>query len=130
MGGGRVGQFVSHSVSNEINETSRLSHSWMSVDLQDRIVFLEHYCLRGDIQTPFKLRNWVLEGSCDGSQWTILREHENDHALTEARHSEAAWSVEHNGRGYRHFRIRQTGLNSGGWEELSCGGIELYGTLD
>jgi hypothetical protein len=30
---------------------------------------------------------------------------------------------------FRHFRIIQTGKNSGGYDFLNCAGIELYGTL-
>ncbi len=33
------------------------------------------------------------------------------------------------GRSFRHFRVRQTGKNAGGDDELCCAGIELYGLL-
>jgi hypothetical protein len=34
------------------------------------------------------------------------------------------------GRGFRHFRIVQTGPNLGGNNVLVCAGIELYGVLE
>ena len=34
------------------------------------------------------------------------------------------------GRGFRHFRILQTGPNLGGTNVLACAGIELYGVLE
>ena len=52
----------------------------MAVDLQ-RQLQPTHYCLRSDCNS-YKLRNWRLEGSNDGSSWTTLREHRGDASLS------------------------------------------------
>jgi hypothetical protein len=47
--------------------------------------------------------------------------------------AEASWKLEPalvQGRGFRHFRILQTGPNLGGTNVLACAGIELYGVLE
>jgi hypothetical protein len=44
----------------------------------------------------------------------------------------AAWALDGaavGGRAFRHFRVRQTGKNSGIQDRLRCTGIELYGRL-
>ena len=44
----------------------------------------------------------------------------------------AAWALDGaavGGRSFRHFRVRQTGKNAGGNDQLLCAGIELYGRL-
>ena len=103
----------------------------MSVDLgQGRKLKPEYYCLRhGYFDGDDVLRNWRLEGSNDGSAWSPLRVHNNDESLAAVAFSTASWSVEGVAESYQHFRILQTGKNSGGTDYLMCGGIELYGLL-
>ena len=104
----------------------------MAVDLK-RLFAPTHYCLRSG--TPnhgfaYKVRNWRLEGSTDGSSWTCLREHVNDSSLAETAFSVAAWPIENASAAvFRHFRVFQTAKNSSGHDNLTCAGIELYGTL-
>ena len=103
-----------------------------------------HYCLRhGYSDDRFRLRHWDLEGSLDGRAWTTLRSHRDDRSLPDdpsaeawpdANLSTAAWAVEGGKGAFAHFRIRQTGENSGysnsrGNDQLLCAGIELYGVL-
>ena len=65
----------------------------------------------------------------------MLRVHKGDNSLPEEGFSVAAWEVEGVNQAYRHFRIMQTGANSGplgyGYYEhiLFCAGIELWGRL-
>ena len=106
--------------------------SWVAVDLgEGRSLRLDHYCLRSDSFATYKLRNWNLQGTNDGVEWTTLRQHVNDQSLEDTPMSTAAWPVEGCDVAYRYFRIFNTGPNSGNVEYLMlmCAGIELYGQL-
>ena len=84
-GNGTPDRFVQHSATG--GSTSRCntgdkSNSWMSVDLgAGRSLVPNHYCLRHDSHDGHVLRHWKLEGSNDGSTWTILRNHKNDSTI-------------------------------------------------
>ena len=103
----------------------------MAVDLgEGRSLRLDHYCLRSDSFATYKLRNWNLQGTNDGVEWTTLRQHVNDQSLGLTRMSTAAWPVEGCQVAYRYFRVFKTGPNSkGNSDALMCAGIELYGQL-
>ena len=127
-------KFVAHAHATPVFcFTKNVAHSWMAVDLgEGRALKAEHYCLRSDDNSiDYRLRDWELQGSNDGQTWTMLRRHANDTQLAVTSMSEAAWSIEPiaDGIAYRHFRIFQTGQNSGGTNHLMCAGIELYGKL-
>jgi hypothetical protein len=105
---------------------------WAAVDLgaSHRLV-LDHYALRHDKAGYGYLRSWTLEGSNDADTWQPLREHKNDASLA-AKMAVAAWALDGaavGGCSFRHFRVRQTGENAGGIDNLCCAGIELYGRL-
>ena len=124
--------FVDHAHRGQYSCTPNTPNSWMEVDLGARSRLAPtHYTLRSDLHNgAHKLRNWVLEGSADGSDaWVALRTHANDAALGNARFSTASWPIEGAEGAYRRFRIRQTGPNSSNHNNLICAGIELYGTL-
>lgn len=107
----------------------------MSVDLgEGRQLAPDYYCLRhGDDIGEHVLRTWRLEGSNDGTTWTILKTHANDAALAEQAHSTASWPIQAPaaaaGTPHRHFRIFNYGKDSSGYDHLMCAGIELYGLL-
>lgn len=114
------------------NSTENTANSWVAVDLgPERTMRVAHYCLRhGFTGGGYELRHWELQaraGDADG--WTTLRRHDGDASLRGG-HSVAAFEVtQHTGTAFRHFRLRQHGLNSSGLHILACGGLELYGTL-
>jgi len=74
------------------------------------------------------LRNWSLQGSNDGKNWTLLKKHVNDNTLN-SNFGTASWPVKEATRNFRHFRVLQTGHNSSGNNFLSLSGFELYGEL-
>ena len=113
------------------NYTKDKPGQWAAVDLgaSHRLV-LDHYALRNDYDNYY-LRSWTLEGSNDAHTWQPLREHKNDASLADEM-AVAAWALDGaavGGRSFRHFRVRQTGKNANGYDELMCAGIELYGRL-
>ena len=74
-----------------------------------------------------QLRNWRLESSDDGDNWTILREHNDDSniAADGEAGATASWPVDYSREeGYRYFRILQVGCWGGGWGEVGWG---VYG---
>ena len=126
--------FVQHTHASPLcNYTDNTPNSWMAVDLgAGRALVPDHYCLRSDQHGNSKLRNWELQGSNDGAQWTTLRQHANDQSIAEEPMATAAWPLEPGtvqGRAFRHFRVLQTGKNAGNHDFLMCAGIELYGVL-
>ena len=68
------------------------------------------------------------------NSWTTLHKHEDDDSLKVEPFSVASWNIEPTKESlvpYRFFRIRSTGPNASGGDNLrlACAGIELYGTL-
>lgn len=59
-----------------LDPASSQMECWMQIDL-GRKLCCNHYCLRNDNSLNF-LRNWELQGSCDGKLWTSLSVHDND----------------------------------------------------
>ena len=134
------------------NQTDDRPASWMAVDLGEGMtLYPERYCLRTDSDGNLAPCHWQLQGSSDGVSWVVLRRHVDEKwkgALVPAfvappnptpagnaapALAEASWKLEHalvQGRGFRHFRIVQTGPNLGGTNVLACAGIELYGVLE
>jgi hypothetical protein len=123
------------------------SYPWMSIDLgKGRSLVPSYYCLRHGDKTGrkhgnFRLRSWDFEGSNDGINYTVIREHKNDDSMSNEGFGVTAWEVEAVNQAFRHFRIRMTGMNW--WIKkfpkytangcpaacLRCAGIELYGLL-
>ena len=107
--------------------------SWIALDLIDKTLLLTAYTLRHyaswDIEA---LRTWRLEGSRNGEDWALLREHVNDESLN-AKGKAATWTIDVTtavgSRPYRMFRVLQTGENSNKHHYLACSGWELYGQL-
>ena len=135
------------------NQTDDRPASWMAVDLGEGMaLYPERYCLRTDSDGNLAPSHWQLQGSSDGVVWVVLRRHVDEKWKgasgfvpfaappnpTPAGNAapalaEASWKLEHalvQGRGFRHFRIVQTGPNLGGTNVLACAGIELYGVLE
>jgi hypothetical protein len=135
------------------NQTDDRPASWMAVDLGEGVtLYPERYCLRTDSDGTLAPSPWQLQGSSDGVVWVVLRRHVDEKWKgasgfmafaappnpTPAGNAapalaEASWKLEPalvQGRGFRHFRIVQTGPNLGGTNVLACAGIELYGVLE
>ena len=135
------------------NQTDNKPASWMAVDLgEGTSLYPERYCLRTDSDGSLAPSHWQLQGSSDGVAWVVLRRHVDEKWKgatgfapfavppnpTPAGNAapalaEASWKLEPalvQGRGFRHFRILQTGPNLGGTNVLACAGIELYGVLE
>ena len=104
--------------------------SWMMIDFINKAVIPTHYSLRHystwDVEA---LRNWNLEGSNDGFNWTVIHKHTNDAALN-AKGATYTWALHNVREQYRMFRLLQWGTNSNKHNYLACSGFEIYGRLE
>jgi serine/threonine-protein kinase len=117
--------------------------SWVRLDLHGCFLLLNHYSLRhGNIDGGYRLINWQLQGSNDGQEWEVLKEHSNDQSLPDEGFGVAHWPVNGVSKAYRCFRILKTGksaisgrrgeVESARREDLEilcCAGINLFGQL-
>lgn len=74
------------------------------------------------------IRSWNLEGSNDGKEWTILKEHKHDFSLNSNQLS-FTWNVPMNGLFFTKFRIFQNGKNSSGNHQILLNQFELHGKI-
>eukprot|EP01083_Nonionella_stella_P166120 554419_1 len=104
--------------------SDNIQNAWFSIDFGANMkVKPTHYTLRHSGQASHYLRTWNFEGSNNGENWNILKQHDNDTSLntTFGTHT---WSVECT-ESYQMFRIYAVGKNaSNGWY-LLCSGFEL-----
>jgi hypothetical protein len=119
------------------NYTKNDKKSWVMIDLGPHRRFIPNtYSIRhGSQGVGNAMRNWDFEGKMEEtSEWVLLKRHTDDQTMTDGRGATASWALEVqqaaiDSTGYRFFRIKQTGKNSGGNDCLFCSGIELYGVL-
>lgn len=102
--------------------------SWWMLDIgQDHQLMCNYYTVRQDGSTTF-MRDWVLEGSMDGRNWTSLRVHEDDQTICQPGQF-ASWPITGPAAllPFRFFRITMTGPAAGcSWNLCICF-LELYG---
>lgn len=108
--------------------TMQIPSSWFALDLRQGKLVLMSYTLRHGGSTKMDcLRNWTLQASEDGQGWIDIIRHTNDTSLN-AEFATHTWkAINPKLIAYRHFRVLQTGHNSGNNNFLCLSGIELYG---
>eukprot|EP01084_Bolivina_argentea_P234686 395084_1 len=73
--------------------TKPSANCWFIIDLVDKYVNPSHYTMRHYISWNTEcLRNWNIEGSINGEQWLILRQHQNDQIL-QAKGQAFTWAL-------------------------------------
>ena len=118
--------------------TRDATKQWFQVDLGSTYSALPtHYTLRHYSSAGQEcLRHWKFLGSNDGKRWLVLTAHSNDTRLKE-RGQCATWEVPNPNssrrrqgvKGFRYFRVLQTGPNSNKTNYLALSGFEIYGSL-
>ncbi|KAJ9443030.1 hypothetical protein DIPPA_64605 [Diplonema papillatum] len=139
--------------------TRNKEQQWVAVDFIDLVIIPHSYSFVSlhPILSGYYPRSWVLEASLDGRKWSILKSHVNDSSVTKQTPC-ALWKIGHceehldvlgnevaqstppssalpdpfedlQRSYYRHFRLRQTGPNSFGTDELQVTSIEIYGEV-
>ena len=121
----RIGMFVGRTATRTLTKDEK--NADMSLDLKGVRMNVTRYTLRHYVsQSAHYLRDWNLEGSIDGNNWCVLKEHCADTGITGAGGTHT-WTVSNPGW-FQHFRIIMTGPNSTtSYSNLCCSGIELYG---
>ena len=111
--------------------TSNTAGSWYIFDLgAARRVTPCHYTIRhGCSGGNHRMQNWVLEGSTDSTTWTRLKTHTNDTSIPDEGYATKSWPIDTSSRAFRYLRIRSTGGNASGYNDLMLGGFEAYGVL-
>lgn len=116
--------FIEHTEKNVQMLTSSQEGSTLEIKLPAPIRVTE-YTLR-HYGGNYALRNWVFEGSMNGTIWTELKQHVNDTSLS-GNNSTKSWTVQRSSVAYTYFRLRTTGVNEHNNHYLYCAGLELYG---
>ncbi|XP_031560354.1 putative protein tag-278 [Actinia tenebrosa] len=116
--------------------TEDKEHSWWQIDLGEKfLVFPNHYSLRHGNQNGLAaIINWKLEGSRDGNNWQVLKEHKNERGWYKSRvagnpFTTGSWPIEGPIHAVPYLRIYQTGKNSVCDYTLYLSGIEVHGVL-
>ncbi|XP_030384649.1 E3 ubiquitin-protein ligase Ufd4 [Scaptodrosophila lebanonensis] len=104
--------------------------AWFAIDLGVYIVPNAYTLRHARGYGRSALRNWLLQASKDGVNWTTLISHVDDKSLVEPG-STASWPIvcaADDEQGFRYIRIQQNGRNASGQTHyLSLSGFEIYG---
>ena len=102
--------------------------AWASIEFVDDVMVKPtRYTLAHWTWNDFNyLRNWVFEGSSDGEQWTLIKQHSDDRALSWPGQSHT-WSTPNVDAYFNRFRVRMTGEDSDGRWFLTAHALEIYG---
>jgi E3 ubiquitin-protein ligase HECTD1 len=112
-------------------QTPNVANSWIQIDFRNYRLIPTHYSVRNRIDhDSCHLRNWVVEGSEDGTRWIELDRHENDCVLRGVG-GVHTFSISHSSQFpmIRMIRLRQTGVDSSGYDHLILKSIEFFGQL-
>lgn len=106
----------------------------ITFDFKERRINVTLYEIRSmnTFGFAFQLRFWVIEGSNDEKQWTLIDFRENDQSLKGAAITSLFSANKDNKEFYRYIRLRQTGPTwSQGSDKKTVGlkMIEFYGSL-
>jgi len=108
--------------------TIPMDYAWFIIDFLHRKIKPTHYMLRHYMSFDTEaLRNWNFEGSNNGKDWELIRQHKDDYSL-KTKGQCYTWNVGAPNF-YSIFRIIQTGLNSNQHKYLALGGFEIYGEM-
>jgi hypothetical protein len=129
---GEVMDLINFEIEDHEFYTNDAESSWIQFSLKKtgfqlnpKVYSIQHGYHFGD----FILRNWKLEGSLNGIEWKLLKEHSNDQQLVNEGYSTSHWNLNPQSEYFSFFKITQTGRNSYGTNHLFIGKIELFGKL-
>jgi hypothetical protein len=115
---------------NDFWFTNNAANSWVQFDFKDRVVSLSHYTLKSDGDSGHPLLQWKLEGSADGSSWTVLdRRNTQDLNGNYVTKVSSCGEMSSQGHFYRYLRLTQTGKNSSNDDHLLLSEIEFFGSM-
>merc|ERR1711994_635456 len=112
--GGSVDAMVANEACDSCSDWTQ--GAWASIEFVDGVTVkptkytLSHYTAYGG----YCLRSWAFEGSEDGAQWTVIKEHSNDESL-KRRGQSHSWDTPNADGYFSRFRVRMTGEDSYGY---------------
>eukprot|EP01083_Nonionella_stella_P080141 220057_1 len=110
----------------------KTENNWITIDFGEKLkVKPTGYTLQysnNEGACEWYLRNWNLEGSNDGSDWTVIKHHKNDETFTKTNESHT-WTWSDCNTYYQQFRIKMTGKNAEGRWIIAYTALEIYGYL-
>ncbi|KMS93688.1 hypothetical protein BVRB_028960, partial [Beta vulgaris subsp. vulgaris] len=96
-----------------------MNNAWFAIDFKKYLIRPNKYTIRHYSSWDTEaLRSWRFQGSTDGSDWVILREHVDDTSLNKKGQAHS-WDLPGITQFFRHFRILMTGKNSNNHNYLS-----------
>jgi hypothetical protein len=106
------------------------ANSWICYDFKDMQIKVTHYSIRSARNlNSYHLGFWTLEGSKDGLIWVTIDDRKNDTSLN-SKGAISTFSISESfQKDFRMIRLRQTGKNSTGTDELVVNAIEFFGVL-
>lgn len=106
-------------------------NQWICIDFKHHTVIPQYYSIRTfNAQSNFShLRSWVIEGSNNNFNWTILDYKSNCSHLNGPKHYHSYPIYNPNNNSFRFLRILQTDLNWGKRNNLKLNCIEFYGEI-
>jgi hypothetical protein len=110
-------------------ETQSSPDSWICYDFKTMRMAPSHYSIRSYVWRPGNqhLRNWVLEGSCDGRSWVELDRRSNNTDLND-RSAVRTFPVSHP-QDFNMIRLRSTGPDHSGHHYVALSAFEIFGSL-
>jgi hypothetical protein len=121
-----VPKFAADLESENCFDSTNSPDQWLCYDFRTRRVRPTHYSIQPYFSNYY-LRSWVLEGSNDGSSWTVL-DSQKDNSLMNLSHPIGTFAVSQS-TDWRFLRLRQTGKNAKGDHYLVITAFELFGQL-
>lgn len=108
--------------------TRPIPDSWFTFDFLNLWIAPTHYRLRHYSSWDTEaLRDWVFEGSNDGTTWVVLDMRIGDGTLDQKGKFATFACNTPAGQSFRLFRVRQTGRNSNNHFYLALSGFEIFG---
>lgn len=129
--GGDLYNLIQYNNKTSYFATKNEQNSWVCFEFENHKVIPSDYIIRTfHIENESHLKSWVLEGSDDKNDWTILDEQKNNDSLKGAGRVHS-FNIKNNQRPFKFLRIRQTGPNwySDSFHFLLMNSIEFYGKI-
>lgn len=113
--------------------SSNAENNWIKYDFKEKKVHPTHYSIKSHTSAviPNHLKNWVVEGSNDDSNWTPLDTRNGDISLNNymAINTFKIDDSNHQNEFYRFLRLRQTGQNNSNKNYMGLCALEYFGKI-
>jgi hypothetical protein len=106
------------------------NNQWLCYDFKDRRVEVRRYSIRSQFDLgrgACHPKSWGIEGSVDGDEWVILDGKQDNSELND-KNVTKSWSTTKDMKS-RYIRLRLTGKNHSGNDELWLSSFEIFGTI-